>query len=438
MGFADFIVSTLLLVIVYLFASSSSRTKYGGTPLHQHYNRGLSLKLFGALMLGIIYFFYYTKGDTLYFFDKAKMINDAFFRDPGRNYVLFLPEFYENEIQNIPLFQAELVKKPSSYMVMRIAAVFGWFTFNTYSGIAIIFALLSFSGVWRLYLIFYENYPQLHKDLAWAFLYIPSVILWGSGILKDALTFGFMGWIVYIVYQIAIKRKFKPIYVLIILVAFYVIAVVKAYILMALVPALVFYAINTYRVQIKSDFVKNSLIPIVFILAAGLSVLLVSNMNSVFQNYKLENIEEKAEGFQRWHTIVSESEGGAGYTLGDLEPGIFGMIKKFPLAVNVTFFRPYPWEVKNPLMLLSALESLLIFILFLRVISTSGTKILSLLLYDPLVSFSLTFALIFGFAVGFTSYNFGALVRYKIPCVPFFITTLFILRYMKVGRAYTT
>jgi hypothetical protein len=39
------------------------------------------------------------------------------------------------------------------------------------------------------------------------------------------------------------------------------------------------------------------------------------------------------------------------------------------------------------------------------------------------------FALFFGFAVGFSSYNFGALSRYKIPAVPFFIAALFIIRH---------
>jgi hypothetical protein len=35
--------------------------------------------------------------------------------------------------------------------------------------------------------------------------------------------------------------------------------------------------------------------------------------------------------------------------------------------------------------------------------------------------------LLFAFAVGFTSYNFGALVRYKIPMMPFYYIALFIL-----------
>jgi hypothetical protein len=37
------------------------------------------------------------------------------------------------------------------------------------------------------------------------------------------------------------------------------------------------------------------------------------------------------------------------------------------------------------------------------------------------------FAIIFSFAVGITTHNFGTLVRYKIPMYPFFVSGLFIL-----------
>lgn len=323
-------------------------------------------------------------------------------------------------------------------MVMRIAAFFGLFSFNTYAGISIFFGLLSFTGIWRLYIIFCENYPELHKDLARSFLYIPSLILWGSGILKDALTFGFMGWVIYTVYQMAIKRKFKFSYFIILIVSIYVIATVKAYILMALLPALVFYAINAYRLRITNKFLANTMIPIVFLFAGVLSLLLINNLSSIFVNYNVDNIEERAEGFQRWHTVRSEATDGSGYNLGEMEPGLAGMVKKFPLAVNVTLFRPYVWEVKNPFMLLSAFESLLIFLFFLQTIFKSGTKVFSFVLYDPLVSFSLAFAIVFAFAVGVTSYNFGALVRYKIPCIPFFVASLYIMKYLRTGKPSNT
>jgi hypothetical protein len=48
---------------------------------------------------------------------------------------------------------------------------------------------------------------------------------------------------------------------------------------------------------------------------------------------------------------------------------------------------------------------------------------------DPNLSFFLVFSLIFAFAVGVSSYNFGALSRYKIPCLPFYAAFLIILYY---------
>jgi hypothetical protein len=48
---------------------------------------------------------------------------------------------------------------------------------------------------------------------------------------------------------------------------------------------------------------------------------------------------------------------------------------------------------------------------------------------DPNLSFSLAFSIIFAFAVGISSYNFGALSRYKIPCLPFYAASLIILYY---------
>jgi hypothetical protein len=47
---------------------------------------------------------------------------------------------------------------------------------------------------------------------------------------------------------------------------------------------------------------------------------------------------------------------------------------------------------------------------------------------DSFLLMCVVFAVFFGFAVGFSSYNFGALSRYKIPAVPFFVISLFVLR----------
>jgi hypothetical protein len=46
---------------------------------------------------------------------------------------------------------------------------------------------------------------------------------------------------------------------------------------------------------------------------------------------------------------------------------------------------------------------------------------------DNLLIFCIVFALIFSLAVGITSGNFGTLMRYKIPMMPFYYSALAII-----------
>jgi hypothetical protein len=94
------------------------------------------------------------------------------------------------------------------------------------------------------------------------------------------------------------------------------------------------------------------------------------------------------------------------------------------------------WEARNPVMLISALENLVIMWLVLNLIWRARLRVFyHILKGQPIVLFCLIFALFFGFSVGLTTANFGALVRYKIPLMPFFIASIVILRhYFQVLR----
>jgi hypothetical protein len=53
----------------------------------------------------------------------------------------------------------------------------------------------------------------------------------------------------------------------------------------------------------------------------------------------------------------------------------------------------------------------------------------------PNVLFCLAFALVFAFAVGVSTFNFGTLSRYKIPIMPYYMLALgMILAYWKRER----
>jgi hypothetical protein len=114
--------------------------------------------------------------------------------------------------------------------------------------------------------------------------------------------------------------------------------------------------------------------------------------------------------------------------LGELDGSFGSMLRLAPQAINVSLFRPYLWEVSNPLMALSALASLVFFILSLVLIFKYRLRVLRSF-RNPDVSFSFVFSIIFAFAVGVSSFNFGTLVRYKIPLMPFYAMTMILIFY---------
>lgn len=81
-------------------------------------------------------------------------------------------------------------------------------------------------------------------------------------------------------------------------------------------------------------------------------------------------------------------------------------------------------------MLLSAVESMFLLYLMLRLLLTSKLwRIYETVISEPLVAFALPFVIIMAIAIGLTSFNFGALVRYRIPILPFFLIMLVIINY---------
>jgi hypothetical protein len=145
--------------------------------------------------------------------------------------------------------------------------------------------------------------------------------------------------------------------------------------------------------------------------------------------YSLKNIATTSQVTRNYINSVSGDEG-SGYDLGDFDPSLTGMLKKFPAAVNVTLFRPYLWEAKKPIVLINALEAFMFLVITLKVIISVGPlKTWKTIAKDPTIQFCLIFTIVFGFAVGISSFNFGTLSRYRIPCLPFYALALVLIYY---------
>ena len=86
-------------------------------------------------------------------------------------------------------------------------------------------------------------------------------------------------------------------------------------------------------------------------------------------------------------------------------------------------------------MLVSALENflLLVFSIYL-LIKVRIIYLIRLVLRHHLLVFSFAFSLFFAFCIGLTTSNFGSMVRYKIPAMPFYVASLIIARELLVEK----
>ena len=424
----DLFITPIFLVIIYA-AAFTIRPVVTHKENRRYFIPGLTLKLIGALAVGFIYQFYYGGGDTFtYFHLGSKYIYEAFQDSP---IVAFKLIFAGKEYVGDTFQYASRIYTYgdlSSYFVVRVAGAFDILTFHTYSATALLFATMSFGGLWALFHVLYLMYPRQHLGLALAVLFVPSVFFWGSGILKDTITIGALGWATFGMYYIFIARKKLFVAVFALLFSLYTIYTIKIYIILCFLPAAILWIFYFRFGQIKNTVLKIMIAPITIILGLVLGYFSIIKIGEDSPRYNIEEISETAKVTAEWIHYVSQRDGGSAYSLGDFDYSPAGMARKFIPAVWVTLYRPHLWEVNSLVMLLSALEAFALLLLTVYVIYKVGLiSSFRLTASNPFLIFCFVFSIFFAFAVGLTTYNFGSLVRYKIPFYPFFVSGLFIL-----------
>lgn len=392
----------------------------------------LALRIIGALAVGFIYQFYYNGGDTFnYHTYGSRHIWNAFMDSPSKGFRIF---FYGgSDLTNVYEYASRIVflDDPGSFMIVRLAFLADIFTFSAYSGTAVLFSVFSFIGMWMFFQTFYNRYPHMHQQFAIASFFIPSVFFWGSGLLKDTITLGCLGMAVYSADQIFIRSRINPIRIALLFLSLLLLYRVKVYILMAFLPSAIVWIFLSRVQSIRYTLVKFILFPIALGLSVALGFIAIMRTGATSEKYSIDNIARTAQITAYDIRYYTGKDAGSGYSIGELDGSLESMVKLAPAAVNVTLFRPYLWEVKNPLMLLAALEAFLLLLGVLYIILTTRSAIFTGL-RNPDVLFTLVFSITFAFAVGVSTFNFGTLVRYKIPMLPFFVVMLgLMLDYLK-------
>lgn len=433
-----FIAPFYLLVLISIALLLKKKYTQRNPIIRKYFMPALYVRFIGCILSAMMYQYYYHGGDTFIYFNGSLALYDIFWERPSLAFQVITSAAGKYPSEALLYFSKYLENWAIGYTqasntmhVIKIGAIINLITYKSYVSTSLIITFFSFIGCWKLFEVFYMLYPRLHKQMAIATLFIPSVFFWGAaGLMKDTIIIASIGYSVWGAYYLFIKNRKRKLAFFYFSIGMYLITSIKPYVAMALFPSLIIWIFIGINSKIRNATLKKLIFPLLLLIGLITSFILFKSIVTFGgqDKYALKNIVTYAENMQTWHKYVTEKSGGVGYDLGEFTPSLGGLLSAITKSINVTLFRPYIWEAKKVILLPTLIESMITLFFTIYVFFKIGiVKIIKYSFQDSNILFCLIFSFIFAFAVGFSTYNFGALARYKIPCLPFYFIALFLI-----------
>jgi hypothetical protein len=430
----EYFLSFFYIIGLYVWFSRVKNVSIKAHPEYRYFLWGFMAKVIGGMVFGLIYFYHYQGGDSVMYFYSAVSTSKLLIDSP-LNY--FKVMFGENTLDNWNLFNLDtgypyqyIYMDSRTWMVIRLLSPLVSLAFRSYLVTTVMLASAAYIGVWRCFRMFVGYFPAQTGKFAMAFLFVPSVIFWGSGVGKDTFTFSGTCFFVYAVDQWFFKRNRSFSTIIGALISAALVIYIKPYIFMALLPSMLLWVLYARITGIRNALIKFVVVPFAFLLLVGGTVAILSGLGDELGKFSLENAISTTlvtnQDMMR-NTDYSQNY----FDIGEMDGTWSGLLAKAPTAIFAALFRPRLDEARNVVMLISGLENAwLLWLVFGTLVSGRVVFVPRFIFGNPIVLMCLSFSVVFGFVIGISTPNFGALVRFKIPMLPFFISSLVLIRYI--------
>jgi len=423
----DYLLLPVYLFLFYIIVKKIS-VKYPDAAVRKYFFASFYLHMFGAVAYALMVQYYYGYGDSFVFYYGGNFLNTQLLQDPGNIKYFFKPaaevkNWFDFEVGDMNY--AGYFGIASNLFIMKISALLSLISFNKYLIITLFFGFFSFAGLWRLFLIFKDiNEDKEVKVLAWAILFVPSVWFWGSGLIKDSICIGSIGLIIYYLYKLFIKKQFSIKSIIGLVILGYIVLIIKSYIIIALAVGLSVFIFYKFLTPFKNIVIRAFIISV--FLFTVLIIAFVTNFSDQLQLLAQESMVQVDEFKRNYNAANNEDDRSRGsLEMKEIDLSLGGMIAQSPVAIFNCLYRPFIWESRKVFILFSAFESLLLLLSTLYVMFK--LKFLGFfreIFKNPFILVSFIIAIFFALIIGFTTYNFGTIARYRIILMPFYFFAL--------------
>jgi hypothetical protein len=396
------------------------------------FRANFSFKIIFALFFAGYYIGILNGGDTLAYWDGAKVLANLFIESPTEYFTQLFSEssqlnyhYAYNQTTGYP--PVWIYYEHESFLVSKITSIFALITFKSYLASTFIFAFLMANANWKIYQIAKQTNLFKTKLLKYVILFLPSVSFWCSGISKDTIVVISIYYLMYYLYRIFVlneRQKFR--WWLGISIIFLTLMNTRSFMLAAIfLPFIIAVFNNLIQKSKQSPLFKFSLKIFGFSFIVGFLTMYIGNQTQ-------SNLEDSNELLQNAVVIQQDFQNNATYgqnkySLGEIEYTPIGILKTIPIAILSGVLQPYPWNALSFGLFLNGIESLLImFFIYRLFIGGNRRTFIKKIRTNQILIFILTFVLIVALMAGFTSIIYGVLVRIRAPILPFVMTLLII------------
>jgi hypothetical protein len=410
----------------------------------------LAAKLLAGIAIGLLYTYYYPySGDTFAYFGDASQLATFAHQSLG-TYLKIL--FYNDSGAEAFLSTLSSWYQPRAFFMVKLVSILCLLTLNNYWLCSLYLSLLCFYKLWKLASTLAAFFPSSAGAAGIAFLLLPSVVFWSTGLTKESLAIACIAGIIRLflqwwhrryltlhpaqdysksigmpanaalatTYQTAntgltfsfsgiISWLLLPVYVWLLL-------QLKYYYLAALLPTLLAFIVADTLMH--KFFVRQRLAVGLFILITVFASILLA-ATFLHPNLHIANFLEALVTNHNITLQASAPENIIDFT--DLQPQPGNVIMQLPKAIFSGIFRPLVWEGNSIFHKLVGIENLLLLLISLYVLFTRRSIFSQLQpSFALLIMSALLYILLLSALLALSSPNFGALSRYKVAFMPFF------------------
>ena len=380
------------------------------------------LKISSGFVMFLLYTYYYTDrntADIFKYFDDGKVILAVLFENPSHYLQLIFGINTEASHLQGYLENTNHWFKPNeknvyndTRTIIRFNAIVGLFSLGYYQVHNVVINFLSLAGLLAIYKAFLPFLRDKSMELAVGVFLIPSVVFWGSGVLKEGILILGLGLTIFHGFKlVGDVKNWKNLAWLI--VGVFLIALSKLYVLFALIPAYLGY------ILVAKTSTKFLVAKYVAVLSMFLVFGLILGKLHPEKDFLLR-IDQKQRDFIG---LADSLQPGSLLKLNRLEPTIASFAVNGPAALRNVALRPHIFEATSAIVLLAAIENtvmllMLVMCMFFFKFNRTNTNLLL---------FCLTYVLLLYLLIGYTTPVMGAIVRYKAPALPFLFIALLLI-----------